>query len=112
MTNLKFRALKSPGEYQYFNLVSVPKWLTHDDVVEQYIGIADVDGSDLYEGDVITSIYQFIKRGIIERQGLQWVVKAKPGATVWYLVFADVNGQEGKAVKKIGTLQDEALLKE
>lgn len=88
MREIKFRALVN-GEWFYFDLTQNPKYWAHkleDGIIDQYTGLVDKNGVEIYEDDVILITNKSYKN----KARVEWSVLG----VKWVLIYNDLSVYE------------------
>ncbi len=97
MREIKFRAWNRHNEkFRYFDLFEINKGLLcsideEDDIPQQYTGLKDKNGVEIYEGDILSS-----NRNWPKRTEIRWA-KAYSGEQWCEFEIRDCNGKDVKS---------------
>lgn len=75
-TLLDAMIIDRPYLAQNGDLAALNYWMVGPSTVGQFTGWQDVDGNDIYEGDMVEFLGDRVYRGIVSYQGTAFVVKA------------------------------------
>jgi len=80
----KFRAWSiGKQDWVYFGITNVPEWV-HEAEVEQYIGLHDKNGKEIYLGDTVKTGWQGEVKGYVVFEGYSYLVKDSNNKNLYF----------------------------